>query len=167
MSYLTQPEARKAIAVALESYMADTAVLYFKTHGYHWNVEGRNFRDRHKMFEEHYNELWSSLDEIAERIRALGFKAPFSLSSLLGKASLKEAEGTPACKAMVEDLRDGNMLLSNSAQGVADVSEKNGDRVTADLMTQHSARLEKNGWMLNSILSGSCCSCQGPCTCGK
>ena len=68
---------RQQIADGLGRLLADTWVLYGKTHGFHWNVTGPMFNSLHGMFDTQYNELWDSLDEIAERIRALGMPAPF------------------------------------------------------------------------------------------
>ena len=72
---------RDAIATGLSRLLADSYTLYLKTHNYHWNVEGPMFSTLHQMFEEQYTELATAVDEIAERIRALGIKAPGSYSS--------------------------------------------------------------------------------------
>ena len=68
---------------------ADTWVLYGKTHRFHWNVTGPMFTSLHGMFDTQYNGLWESLDEIAERIRALGLPAPFGDSTLTKLASIE------------------------------------------------------------------------------
>ena len=65
-------KSRKNIAGALSRVQADTYTLYLKTHGFHWNVTGPMFQTLHLMFETQYNELWTAVDAIAERIRALG-----------------------------------------------------------------------------------------------
>ena len=72
----TLPKPETDAANALSRVLADTYMLYLKTHNFHWNVEGANFRNLHLMFEEQYQALWKSLDELAERIRALGQYAP-------------------------------------------------------------------------------------------
>ena len=69
---------RKKIADGLAHFLADAFTLYLKTHNFHWNVTGPMFNSLHTMFETQYTEQWSALDEIAERIRALGFNAPGS-----------------------------------------------------------------------------------------
>jgi starvation-inducible DNA-binding protein len=69
-------EAKRGCAAVLSKVLADTFVLYLKTHNFHWNVEGLQFRGLHEMFEEQYRNLWDSIDDIAERIRALGQLAP-------------------------------------------------------------------------------------------
>ena len=86
---------RKAIADGLVKLLADSYTLYLKTHNFHWNVKGPMFQTLHVMFEEQYNELWTALDAIAERIRALGFPAPGTTSQLAGLSSIAETEGVP------------------------------------------------------------------------
>ncbi len=84
-------EQREEIAAGLSRLLADTYVLYGKTHGFHWNVTGPMFNTLHLMFMDQYTELWNSLDEIAERIRALGVVAPYGGATLAGLASIKKS----------------------------------------------------------------------------
>ena len=67
---------REAIADGLKKVLADSYTLYLQTHNFHWNVTGPQFRELHLMFEEHYTELAVAVDDIAERIRTIGFSAP-------------------------------------------------------------------------------------------
>ena len=69
-------EDRSAIAAGLSRLLADNYTLYLKTHNFHWNVTGPMFNTLHLMFETQYNELWLANDQIAERIRSLGYPAP-------------------------------------------------------------------------------------------
>ena len=87
---------RKTIAEGLSKVLADSYTLYLKTHKFHWNVEGSRFRTLHLMFEEQYNELATAVDEIAERIRALGFPAPGSYSEFSALTEIQENTGKPA-----------------------------------------------------------------------
>lgn len=153
MSYLTDSTARQQIAEKLLSFFADTAVLYMKTHGFHWNIEGQNFHALHLMFEDQYTDLWKSLDIIAERVRALGFGAPHSFKEVMDMASMEEAKGAPSDRKMIEELRDCNMLLSSMASECSALAEKFDDRVTSDMLTQRAEKLELNAWMLNSSLT--------------
>ena len=89
-------EQRSTIADGLGRLLADTYVLYGKTHGFHWNVTGPMFNTLHLMFMVQYTELWTALDEIAERIRALGLMAPHGGSTLAALSSITEAEQNPA-----------------------------------------------------------------------
>jgi starvation-inducible DNA-binding protein len=89
---------RRAIAEGLSKLLADTYTLYLKTHNFHWNVTGPMFQTLHLMFEQQYNELALAVDQIAERIRALGFPAPgtYREFSQLSSALLHKQEGSSA-----------------------------------------------------------------------
>ncbi|MBS0271547.1 MAG: DNA starvation/stationary phase protection protein [Proteobacteria bacterium] len=147
-------EGRNAIITGLKSYLADTTVVYFKTHTYHWNVEGQNFYSLHLMFEKFYQELWESMDEIAERIRAFGGKPPQSLHELLKVASIEEFETAPTSQIMLKNLRENYLTLAEKAHNVGSIAEEHGDRVTTDMMTEQSAFLEKSAWMVQSSIIG-------------
>ena len=114
-------EQRQQIADGLGRLLADTWVLYGKTHGFHWNVTGPMFNSLHGMFDTQYNELWDSLDEIAERIRALGMAAPFGDSTLTKLASIQEAAAIPAAMDMVQqlmaDLLTGRLQMHQKKPG--------------------------------------------------
>lgn len=141
---------RHEIIEALNRFLADTAIVYFKTHAFHWNVEGDTFYSSHIMFEKFYTKLWKSLDDVAERIRALGEKAPPSFGRLLEWASIQEAETTPKSHIMMKILRDDYIALAIKAHEVCAIAEKSGDLITTDMMTEKAAFLEKAAWMLLS-----------------
>ena len=82
----------REVALALGKLLADTHALYLKTHGYHWNVRGPEFPALHALFESQYRELWGALDEIAERIRALGALAPQGQTSMANLTGLKDGD---------------------------------------------------------------------------
>ena len=147
------PEAqRQEIAEGLSRLLADTYVLYGKTHGFHWNVTGPMFNTLHLMFMEQYTELWNALDVIAERIRALGVVAPHGGSTLAGLASIKEAEQKPAALDMLRELVDGHEAVARTARSVFPLAETASDEPTADLLTQRLQIHEKTAWMLRSLL---------------
>ncbi len=144
---------RKAVVTALEQVLADTYGLYGRTHAYHWNVEGPRFNSLHLMFETQYNELWMSLDLIAERIRSLGAYAP-SFPDLGAKSTLKADKGVPNAEAMIANLVEGNEAVVRAARKALKSAEEAGDQATADLMTQRVAIGEKTAWMLRAQLAG-------------
>ena len=145
---------RQQIAEGLGRVLADSTVLYAKTHGFHWNVTGPMFNTLHLMFMEQYTELWNALDEIAERIRALGHVAPFGGSTYSGLSSIPEADGVPAALAMVRELVEGHEAVARTIRGVFAVADEAGDQPTADLLTQRLQIHEKTAWMLRSLLEG-------------
>jgi starvation-inducible DNA-binding protein len=143
---------RQQISEGLSRVLADTYVLYGKTHGFHWNVTGPMFNTLHLMFMEQYTELWTALDEIAERIRALGVPAPFG-STLSALASLEDSSSlTPAAMQMVRELVDGHEAVARTARSVFSVADEANDQPSADLLTQRLLIHEKTAWMLRSLL---------------
>lgn len=146
---------RGRIADGLSHFLADSYTLYLKTHNFHWNVTGPMFNTLHTMFETQYTEQWTALDEIAERIRALGFNAPGSYSEFVRLSSIREEPGltaAPAWHDMVQQLVDGNEAVCRTARKVLKVADAGGDDPTADLLTQRLQTHEKYAWMLRSLL---------------
>ncbi len=142
---------RKKVAGSLEQVLADTYSLYAKTHGYHWNVEGPRFLTLHTLFETEYNELWLSLDLIAERIRALGHYAPFG-ALISKKSTIAGDDGVPSEDEMLANLAAGNEAVVKAARACLKAAEEAGDQATADLMTQRVSVGEKAAWMLRAHL---------------
>lgn len=143
---------RREIADGLSRVLADTYVLYLKTHAFHWNVEGPMFNTLHDMFMTQYTELWGAVDLIAERIRALGFPAPGTYREFAKVASVEETEGVPEAMEMVRLLVVGHEAVARTIRSVFDVAEEAGDEATVDLLTQRLRSHEKTAWMLRSLL---------------
>ena len=147
------PEAqRKKIAEGLSHLLADTYTLYLKTHGFHWNVTGPMFNTLHLMFEQQYNELWTAVDLIAERIRSLGVYAPGSYQQIGKLSSIKEEPKVPSAKEMLKQLVAGHEAVVRTAREIFPVAEKGNDESTCDLLTQRMQLHEKTAWMLRSML---------------
>lgn len=144
---------RREIADGLSRLLADTYTLYLKTHNFHWNVTGPMFNTLHTMFEGQYNELALAVDDIAERIRALGFPAPGSYAAYSELSSIPEAEGVPAANDMISQLAEGQETVARTAREVFDAADGANDQPTADLLTQRMNLHEKNAWMLRSFLA--------------
>lgn len=147
-------EDRQIIAEGLKKVLADSYTLYLKTHNYHWNVTGPMFQTLHVMFEEHYNALFLAVDEIAERIRALGHFAPGSYHAYSKLTSIKEETDVPKATQMVENLVHGHETVARTARAVFPAAEKGSDEATLDLLTQRIQFHEKTAWMLRSLLEG-------------
>ncbi len=144
---------RKAIAHGLSVLLADTYTLYLKTHNYHWNVTGPMFQTLHTLFETQYNELALAVDEIAERIRALGEFAPGSYKDYAKLTSIKEADGIPTAEEMIKDLVKGQEAIAKTARSIVPTADDASDEVTLDLLTQRMTVHEKNAWMLRSLVA--------------
>jgi starvation-inducible DNA-binding protein len=143
---------RRAIADGLASLLSDTYALYVKTQNFHWNVTGPMFRALHEMFDEQYHELANALDEIAERIRALGQIAPGSFSQFSKLTSIEEETGAPTAEEMVRQLVLGHEAVVRTGRNVFSTSEEAGDQVTMDLLAERMQVHEKQAWMLRSLL---------------
>ncbi|MEO1247598.1 MAG: Dps family protein [Pseudomonadota bacterium] len=147
------PEDREKIASGLSKLLADSYTLYLKTHNYHWNVEGPLFNTLHLMFEGHYTELAAAVDEIAERIRALGVKAPGSYAAYAELTSVSEGSGDESAEEMIRQLVTGQETVARTAREAFAAAEAASDEPTADLLTQRMQIHEKNAWMLRSMLA--------------
>ncbi len=146
------PEQRAAIAGGLSRLLADSYSLYLKTHNYHWNVTGPQFTTLHTLFETHYTELALAVDQIAERIRALGHPAPGSYREFAELTSITEESDAPNATEMIRRLVAGQEAVVRTARSVFPAVDEAGDEPSADLLTQRMQVHEKNAWMLRSLL---------------
>lgn len=144
---------RQEIAQGLSKLLADTYTLYLKTHNFHWNVTGSMFQTLHLMFEQQYNELALAVDQIAERIRALGFFAPGSYREFSQLSSIKDEEEIPDAHEMVRLMVEGQETVIRTARSVFPVVDRVNDEPSADLLTQRMQVHEKTAWMLRSLLA--------------
>ena len=144
---------RQNIAEGLSRLLADSYTLYLKTHNYHWNVKGPLFNTLHQMFETQYTELAAAVDEIAERIRALGEPAPGSYKAYAKLTTIEEEDSVPEAEHMIRQLLKGQEAVVRTARSVIGAAEAANDEPTADLLTQRMQVHEKNAWMLRSMVA--------------
>jgi starvation-inducible DNA-binding protein len=142
----------KDVIDALSRLLADSYTLYLKTHNYHWNVTGPMFNTLHTMFETEYSELALAVDEIAERIRAVGARAPGSYREFSELASVRDDSNTSDAKKMIANLVADQEKVANAARRVIAAAEAAGDQASADLGVRRIEVHEKNAWMLRSHL---------------
>lgn len=145
-------ESRTEIAKGLSNVLADSYTLYLKTHNFHWNVTGPMFQTLHTMFEAQYTQLALAIDEVAERIRSLGEKAPGSYKQFGELTAIQEETGSPNAKEMIQQLTEANETVAKRARAVFPAAEKGNDEATLDLLTQRIQYHEKTAWMLRSLL---------------
>jgi starvation-inducible DNA-binding protein len=143
---------REVIAQGLARVLADSYTLYLKTHCFHWNVTGSMFTTLHQLFETQYLELATAIDQIAERIRALGSYAPGSYQQFSQLTSIIEEAAVPKAQSMIEQLLKDQETLVRTAREVCALASEAKDDATADLLTQRMQLHEKNAWMLRSLL---------------
>ena len=143
---------RRDIAHGLSRLLADTSTLYLQTHNYHWNVTGPMFQTLHLMFETQYNELALAVDLIAERIRALGERAPGTYRQFVELSSIDEDDDEPDATEMIRRLVRGQEAVARTAREVFAIASDANDQPSADLLTQRLQVHEKTAWMLRSLL---------------
>ena len=140
------------VVSALRQVVADSYALMGQTHICHWNVRGRSFFSLHTAFEQQYTELFTAVDEIAERVRALGALAPGGLGNLAKMAGMQEIKEDASAAEMVRHLAAANKQLMADLNNARELAGDAGDNETEDLMI---ARLQVHGktlWMLESFL---------------
>lgn len=141
---------RTDIVEELKKVLADSFAIYLKTHGYHWNVRGPQFFSLHNMLEEQYREIWAALDEIAERMRALGELAPQGFAAFANHTGIKDGDAEKDAKAMIEELVGDHGTVIATLRAALEVADQAGDEATVDLLTQRLAAHEKTAWMLRA-----------------
>ncbi|MCG5515830.1 MULTISPECIES: Dps family protein [Ectothiorhodospira] len=142
---------RLSIAEGLKRLLADSYTLYLQTHNFHWNVVGPQFRELHLMFEEHYTELATAVDDIAERIRTLDVVAPGTYKQLASLSSIEEVENVPAGREMVDILTDSHEKVVKCCREVLKVAQAADDESTAALVSDRMRVHEKTAWMLRAL----------------
>lgn len=152
-------EALTPTSESLQNVLANTYGLYLATHNYHWNVEGVQFVNLHKLFDEQYNELFQAVDVIAERIRTLGtYALPFEGDNIMeilkttSNAMNKETKADARAIRMVHNLIEMNESVIDSCQATKKEAQGVNDDETVDLTVQRITVHQKALWMLRSIV---------------
>lgn len=146
-------EQRKKTVEQLNQLLADEFLLYVKTRNYHWNVTGHQFNDFHKLFEEQYQQLEGFIDDIAERVRTLGYRPLSSMKEYLDKAQLEENASQLEAEEMIRDLyKDHETIVRTLRDSIENSESYVGDVGTEDFLTGLLKDHEKITWMLRSIL---------------
>ena len=136
----------------LNEQLSDWNLLFVKLHNYHWNVKGSDFFTLHEKFEELYNEAAGHIDEVAERILALGEVPAGSFKEYLDLSTLKEATGKENSREMVEQIVADFKIVIASAKNGIDLAGDADDETTVDLLTQIHVSLEKHVWLFTAFL---------------
>jgi starvation-inducible DNA-binding protein len=144
---------RNEVADGLKCLLADSYTLYLQTHYFHWNVTGPQFRELHLMFEEHYLELATAVDDIAERIRTLDVFAPGTYKAFAELSAIKEVEALPAAKDMVTILTEGHEQVVKTSRKALKVAQNADDESSAALISDRMRVHEKTAWMLRALNS--------------
>jgi starvation-inducible DNA-binding protein len=146
-------EPRREIADKLADTLADEYQIRLNTQGLHWNVEGPLFYSVHKLTEEQYEELADSIDQIAERIRALGLAAPQTFGELNKRSSVDDLPEKAELKDRIQRLVNDYELAARRAAATVKIAEQYGDIKTADLLTDRIGIYDDNAWMLRATIA--------------
>ncbi len=144
---------KEEITNGLKKLLAESYTLYLKTHKYHWNVTGPMFQTLHLMFEQHYNDLALAVDEIAERIRVMGSKAPGSYKEFSDLSEVKEDSTIDAvANDMIRNLLEDHEQVTRTAKSILPMLDGANDEGTNSLLGARIEYHEKTAWMLKSLL---------------
>ena len=149
METLTQSQVVEKLNQLLINYQ----VHYQNLRLFHWNVKGPFFFILHEKFEELYNEAALKVDEVAERILALGGMPKGSLKNILSNADVESHAETMEANNMVSEIVDANEILTQSVSEVLKAAEAEGDEGTLDIFTSYIQELQKQNWMLKAFLN--------------
>jgi len=130
--------------------MADVVTMYFVAHGYHWNVEGQDFSQYHALFAEIYEDVYSSLDPIAEDLRKLDEYAPFTLSKFIDLRTVESVEVKPEPKAMAKALLKVNDGVIESINKAFKSAEKANEQGIMDFLAGRDDQHKKWRWQLTA-----------------
>lgn len=142
----------ESITPLLSSLLANTSVLYVKTLNFHWNMVGPHFFMYHKLLEEQYKEMAEALDELAERVRMLGHKAPGSMAQFLKIATLKEATENLSEQQMILELAENHEEMVEICHRTIAHLDSVLDQGSSDLVVERIRFHSKQAWLLRSHL---------------
>ncbi len=139
----------------LNKQIANWSVMYTKLHNYHWYVKGEQFFTLHVKFEEFYNEAGLHVDELAERLLAIGGKPVATMKESLELSSIKEASGRESADEMVQTvINDFSIIIGELKEGMS-LADEVSDETTGDMLLAIHSGLEKHVWMLSAFLGKS------------
>tara|TARA_R110000868_G_scaffold201317_1_gene448907 strand:- start:34 stop:462 length:429 start_codon:yes stop_codon:yes gene_type:complete len=139
------------LADQLKITQADAFVLYLKAHYYHWNVEGPNFPQYHEFLQNFYQDVYGSVDAIAELIRTLNVYAPGTLSRFQALTTIEESDTIPNAVQMMNNIMEENNTMLETLKKAYNMAEEEKQIGIANFLQDRIQAHEKHGWMLRSI----------------
>jgi len=139
----------------LKVLLGSTFVLYTKTHGFHWNIEGSNFPQYHKFLNKMYDEIYESIDTIAEYIRTLGSYSPGSLGRMLELSMIEEQYKIPRADLMLEELLSDCQKMIALVTRLFDVATEEKAQGIANYLAELQDLYSKKAWMIRATLNKS------------
>ncbi len=140
------------VITALTKTLASSYALYLKTQNYHWNVTGPNFASLHALFQTQYEALALAIDDLAERLRILGAKAPGGFAAFQKLSTIKDASGEEDAKTMVRTLHADHQTVLDTLTSALKLAQAAEDEGSIALLSERIAAHEKTIWMLGASL---------------
>ena len=138
--------------IAAKIVLANTYVLYFKAHSFHWNVEGESFPQYHDFFGDFYQEVYGAVDKLAEEIRALGDFAPRSIDEMYKFKTISDQNQAIGSREMFMDLQTANSATLDSLNKLFSMLTAANEHGFANFIADRMDAHKKHAWMLTSIL---------------
>lgn len=138
---------------SLEILLSDTYALFLKTQNYHWNIECREFKSLHELFETQYNDLYKAIDVLAELIRGLNVKTIGTFTDFSNLTSIKDGDKNADAIQMLSDLYSDQCKIETTLKNALSEAEKRKDEVVADFIVERLNTHRKNKWMLKSSIA--------------
>lgn len=142
----------QALTQNLKNLLSETYILMLKSQNYHWNVTGGNFHALHVMFQEHYENMFQAVDELAERIRAVGAVSPGTFKQFQSLSQIDSEAVQTKDREMIISLIEDHKRLVETAKKVVEEAQKDQDDATMDMAIERIQTHEKYIWMLQSSL---------------
>ena len=143
----------KTMADSLLNVLADTYRLTFKSHAFHWNVEGPLFFSIHNLTEGQYEDMFAAADKLAKRIRAVGQMAPMTMSQIIENSIIEDDQTAPTAGEMCSILASDHERVAHRLHGLIKLAGEQNDPVTEDLATERAAFHEQAAWMLKAMIA--------------
>jgi starvation-inducible DNA-binding protein len=147
---MTEEQQMSKLGDSMKVVLADTFTMYMMAHKYHFNVEGRDFFQLHKLFGKIYEELWESVDVVAEHIRALDEYVPFNYSRLVELSSIEDDSKIPTAAAMVQKLLVANDAVIKTLQAALEQAKISNDEGVINFLGERLEVHAKHGWFLRA-----------------
>lgn len=140
------------LADSLKVLQATSAVYSLKASNFHWNIEGPDFPQYHKFLGKLYEDVYSTIDQIAEYIRALNCYAPGSLTRYAELSQIQDQLKIPRAELMFAELmQDTEILLSCIMHCFEEATGENQQGI-ANFLSERQAAMQKHQWMMRSIM---------------
>ena len=142
-----------ALADVLRKLLANNVIVYFRAHGYHWNVKGIHFPAYHEFFQEIYEDVYSSIDDTAEWLRKEGYDAPYTIQDFMALTDIQEPIKQVSLTGMLQSLLEGIQNLEATTEEAFKIATDEDEQVLINFLGGRLDMLEKWEWQLNTSVN--------------